>query len=223
MILLHGFGCDGAFWAPQLAALQAAGHEVSAPDLPYHGGPVAGVAPSLQALAGWVLEASGGVPAVLAGHSMGGMIALQAARERPDLVSALVLVDAFPSLAVNASVLPGMFAPDTDLALRRWVERERERVVAGMGPGAHDALWDTVRAFDAGPWLPGIACPLLGIYGGRGMWGEDDAARLRCDLTLDRVRGTVSVAVVPAAGHFVGLECPEAVNWLMVDWLSALR
>ncbi len=54
LLLIHGMCCDSSFWEPQVAALSDAGYRVASPDLPWHGGPTAGVTPSLQGLSAWV-------------------------------------------------------------------------------------------------------------------------------------------------------------------------
>jgi len=221
-MLIHGFGCDCRFWEPQATALRAAGWDVATPDLPYHGGPTEGVEQSLQGLAAWVVGRLGGTPAVLIGHSMGGMMALQIAHDRPDLTRAIVLVDAFPSLSVVVPHLPGMFVPGLHRTVRRWIEDTREEVFRNMGQRVYGNLWPTVADFDAVDWLPAITCPALMVIGGRQLYRAEDAERLKADLLLDRLGGPCSVVVVPMTGHFLNLEEPEAVNGTILDWLGAL-
>ena len=51
------------------------------------------------------LEAGGGQPAILLGHSLGGMLSLMAARMRPDLVRCVLLLDAPVVAGWRASLL----------------------------------------------------------------------------------------------------------------------
>jgi hypothetical protein len=78
--------------------LQEQGHKVHTIDLPSHGAdqtPVAQV--SLKAYTDRVCEVLDGLdePAILVGHSMGGIAVSQSAEERPDKVKKLVYVTAF--------------------------------------------------------------------------------------------------------------------------------
>ncbi len=220
LLLIHGFVCDSRFWAPQEAFLHGLGYEVIAPDLPFHGGPTEGVRQSLEGLAEWVAETLLGEPAVLIGHSLGGMIALQIAHEHPSHVAGLGLVDSFPSLELNRELLPGMFRYSGPDDVRQWVEATRAQLLEQMTLPVYDVLWPTVLAFDARPWLATLACPVLGIYGGRGLYTAADGPRLGEQLGLGRTAGDAEVVVVEDAAHFVQLERPGAVNGALADWLS---
>lgn len=218
LLLIHGFGCDSRHWREQVDAL--AGHEVCAPDLPYHGGPAAGVAKSLEGLAEWLVETHLSEPATLVGHSLGGMIALQIVRQHPELVRGIALIDSFASLELNAEYLPGMFSEQMDKTVREWIGRNRAEIIENMSQATYDAIWPSVAAFDARPWLRDIRCPLLGIYGGRGRYGGSASEELKHHLLLDKVPGTVTVKVIPRAGHFVQLEYPREVNAALAQWLA---
>jgi len=97
IVLVHGAFAGAWCWEPVLPGLRAAGHDVEAVDLPGSGEdttPVAEV--SLDAYATRVCEVLAvGPPAVLVGHSMGGMVVTQAAARCPEHVAALVYVAAF--------------------------------------------------------------------------------------------------------------------------------
>lgn len=85
-LLVHG-GMGGAWcWERVIPGLRAAGHDAEAIDLPCHGTddtPLAQI--TLYRYAEAVCDALvAGPPAVLAGHSMGGMVITQAAARRPD-------------------------------------------------------------------------------------------------------------------------------------------
>jgi pimeloyl-ACP methyl ester carboxylesterase len=97
IVLVHGAFAGAWCWAPVLPGLRAAGHTVETLDLPGSGEdrtPVAEI--TLDAYAERVCEAlAAGLPAVLAGHSMGGMVITQAAARSPELISSLIYVAAF--------------------------------------------------------------------------------------------------------------------------------
>lgn len=219
VLLIHGFGCDARFWEPQTAALRAAGHDVSAPDLPYHGGPTEGIDKSLQGLAGFVAGLVVEQPAVLVGHSLGGMISLHVWHEHPERVAGIALIDSFPSLQLNSAYLPGMYADGMDPELRGWVEATREEIIGRMPQAVYDEIWPSVAAFDARPWLAEIRYPVLGVYGGRELYREGEEARLCGDLQLDRIAGQLTMRIVAGAGHFVNLEAPAEVSEALVEWM----
>ena len=97
-VLVHG-GFSGAWiWLPLIDSLKAAGHLVEAFDLPGMGDDRtsrSGV--SLDSYASRVCEVLAAVsePACVVGHSVGGIVATQAAARCPERVAALVYVAAF--------------------------------------------------------------------------------------------------------------------------------
>lgn len=97
IVLVHGAFAGAWCWDPVLPGLREAGHSVQALDLPGSGRdrtPVGDV--NLTAYAESVCRAlSEGSPALLVGHSMGGMVVTQAAALCPESVAALVYVAAF--------------------------------------------------------------------------------------------------------------------------------
>jgi len=97
IVLVHGAFGGAWCWERVTGPLERAGHGVETLDLPGAGDdqtPVEGV--TLEACAARVCEVlDRGGPAVLVGHSMGGVVITQAAALRPHLVSSLVFVSAF--------------------------------------------------------------------------------------------------------------------------------
>src|SRR6266478_2887275 len=97
-VLVHG-GFSGAWiWLPLIDTLREAGHVVEAFDLPGMGDDHTSASEvSLDSYAGRVCEvlAANSEPAIVVGHSMGGIVATQAAARSPKRVAALVYVAAF--------------------------------------------------------------------------------------------------------------------------------
>ena len=89
LLLLHGASLSAEVWSYQLRDL-ALSHRVIALDLRGHGRSTAGVeGVTISAMARDVAEVLAALDlehAVLAGHSMGGMVCLRAARGHPDLL-----------------------------------------------------------------------------------------------------------------------------------------
>ena len=97
IVLVHGAFGRAACWDRVAPGLRAAGHTVEAIDLPGQGDdPTPVEEATLDRYADRVCEAlAAGPPAVLVGHSMGGMVITQAAARCPSHVSRLVYVAAF--------------------------------------------------------------------------------------------------------------------------------
>jgi pimeloyl-ACP methyl ester carboxylesterase len=87
IVLVHGAWADGSSWAAVTAKLQREGFTVNA--VP---NPLRGVASDAQYLEDYLATVAG--PVVLVGHSYGGMVITDAARENAN-VQALVYVDAY--------------------------------------------------------------------------------------------------------------------------------
>lgn len=96
-VLVHGAFGGAWCWEPVLPGLRARGHQAEAIDLPGSGQDATPVGEVTLARYGErVCQAlAAGPPALLVGHSMGGMAITQAAGRRPDLAAGLVYVAAF--------------------------------------------------------------------------------------------------------------------------------
>lgn len=111
MVLVHGFKLSHVSWQ-YVARLLSTHYHVYAIDLPGFGmTPLAGRPATLKAYAevvGRFIEKVIGGPAILVGHSMGGLISVMTAAARPELVSRLVLANAAfpkpPHVKANAAI-----------------------------------------------------------------------------------------------------------------------
>lgn len=116
-VLVHGAFHGGWCWERIAEPLRSEGHEVFTPDLPPHGFDGTRLRDIRnEHLADRVIEALElcSEPAILVGHSMGGIPISAAAEMRPDLVRELVFLAAV-MLPNGASVLTefGQHAPDS--------------------------------------------------------------------------------------------------------------
>ena len=128
--LLHGVTSSASTWWRLGPALAAAGWDVTAVDLPGHGeGPRPSDDPAIMsALAEGAVGALPAQLTALVGHSLGAIVALEAAARYPKLAAGLVLEEP-----------PGMAELDTAL-LAAGVEAE------GKAAKAHrEAYWERVR------------------------------------------------------------------------------
>ncbi|GIF17363.1 pimeloyl-ACP methyl ester carboxylesterase [Actinoplanes tereljensis] len=144
LLLVHGLGASRHTWDRVLGEL-AATHTVIAPDLPGHGDSDAPAGDySLGALAASlrdVLVALGHSSATVAGHSLGGGVALQFAYQFPERTDRLVLISSGglgPQLtpALRVVTLPGAPALVAGVAmLPERVTRWFLSAVASIAPG----------------------------------------------------------------------------------------
>jgi len=114
-VLVHGAWYGGWCWEKVAPLLEAEGHRVDAVDLPGRGtNPAPPAEMTLAANARHVADRAlaAGEPAILVGHSMGGIVISQAAELVPESVSALVYVTAF--LPANGQSLPQLGEGDEE-------------------------------------------------------------------------------------------------------------
>ena len=98
IMLIHGAWHGADCWARLIPLLRARGHEVLAPDLPGMGADTTPLA--RLTMADWVAAVTNAIratpgPAVLVGHSRGGMVISVVAEAAPELVSRLIYLTAF--------------------------------------------------------------------------------------------------------------------------------
>src|SRR4051812_15940567 len=108
VVFLHGAGFDQSTWALHSRWFAHHGHAVLAPDLPGHGRSAGPALRSIAEMADWtiaLLSAAGVEKAHLVGHSMGSLIALDAAARHPQRVSALSLIGTAAAMTVGPDLL----------------------------------------------------------------------------------------------------------------------
>jgi pimeloyl-ACP methyl ester carboxylesterase len=126
LVLVHGWGGSQRIWASQVDDL-AQRYTVVTVDLGGHGlsgrpakASLAGLAQDLVA----VLDAVGARRVVLIGHSMGGLVSLLAAKERPQMVAGMIGAEAFyypPAKQESWQALLGQLAADFPTVCRSFL------------------------------------------------------------------------------------------------------
>lgn len=227
-VLLHAFPLDGSMWAEVAATLRAAGHEVMTPDLRGFGGASLGDdPPDLERMADDVLALLGDRPAILAGCSMGGYVALAIARRRPELVAGLALVDTkatadaqpardnrerVAALAESgrdwsAGMLEGLLGETTRATRPEVMAFVRDGLARASGPTVAWAQRAMAARPDAREGLAALEIPLVVIVG-----DEDTVSPLAEQELILGAAASARLVVIPAAGHLTPLEAPEAVG-----------
>jgi pimeloyl-ACP methyl ester carboxylesterase len=107
-IFIHGAQNDHSVWCLQTRYFAHHGLNVLALDLPGHGRSKGKACTSVEAMAAWLLEVMDAVgvdKALMVGHSMGSLIALEASHMAPARVSQLALVGTTYPMKVSDALL----------------------------------------------------------------------------------------------------------------------
>ena len=229
LILLPGLASDARMWQDQLAALPARWRA--------HVTDVHARHASIHAMAAALLAEHPG-DLVLCGASMGGIVAMEVARQAPQRIHGMAL------LGTNAR-------PETDD-----VRQLREAAIAFFEQGRvlevlrlnvplafHSSrLGDTrlTQAYldfvmdagaqqlvrqnraiigrpDARLHLPALACPVLVMCG-----DSDQLTPPECSREIAGLVPHAQLEMVPDCGHMLTMERPEIVNQLLLRWLELL-
>jgi len=220
LVLLHGAGGDHLSWPSQVRRL--AGFRVYGPDLPGHGkskgSGLQRIGAYGEAVLSWMLALD--LPRIfIAGHSMGGAVALWIARHHPELFHGLVLMSTGSTLPVNLSLIEELttpqgfptavdticrwsFSPKADSRLVENVKKEMLKTRPSVLGGDFRAC----DAYDLREELAELMLPTLILVG-----EEDKMTPVRFSEGLrDGIKGA-ELAVVRGAGHMLPLEEPDQV------------
>jgi len=239
LVFLHGVGGGHHAWERQLPHFAQLGYPSHAWDQPGYG-ESATVEPydfeQVSAALRRLIEALGGEPVVLVGHSMGGMVAQEAYARFPELVKALVLCFTSPAFAgadtafarefiaarlapleagltmaeIAARLMPTMRGSRSDpagLALA-------ERVMAAVPPETYRKAVRMLTTFDRRRELAAIRVPTLLIAGTDDRTAPPEVMR----KMAQKIPGAEFV-LLEGCGHLGPMDQPQAFNAALEDFL----
>jgi pimeloyl-ACP methyl ester carboxylesterase len=224
VVLVHSALGDSRLWKRQVPAL-AEQFEVVTPDLPGWGATPMPAEPF--SLVDYV---AGFLPGALVGNSFGGAVALRTALAHQDRVDRLVLIGAgLPTwdwtesmrgyfAAEEAAIEAGDLDAAAEVNLDFWVAPEHRDEVRPQQrralelQTAHeepDVIWPEM------PELSSLEVPTLVVVG-----SEDKPDFLAIGQHLAEQIPGAELAIVEGAGHLVGLDRPDELNALLLEFLQ---
>lgn len=233
IIFIHGSGDSARVWRPQLEQL-GSHHMVYAIDLPGHGErpdtlpaevTIWNFAQSAREIIQNELTIDHPIKPVIAGHSLGGAIALSLALEHPTELSGLILIGTGARLRVLPEVLASTSATPQEARrrlIKAGVTREHAETISPMiwseqvepGPIIIHRDLAACNIFDCMARLPEIRLPTLIICG-----TEDRATPAKYSQYLhEHIEGSI-LQLIPHAAHYVFREQPETVNRAIHEWM----
>ncbi len=239
VVFIHGAQHDHSVWILQSRYLAHHGYNVLALDLPGHvrsgGAPLT----SVEEMALWViaaLDAAGVKQASLVGHSMGSLIAIEAAGIAPERITKLALIGTAVPMKVGPDLLTAT-RDDEHLAQDMvniwshstyaakpsnpgpgfWIIGSNLRLMQRIKPGAMHADFNACNAYTRGlERAAAITCPALLMLG-----NDDIMTQPRTARELQAALKNARTVHIPACGHSLMAERPDAVLDALKEFLVA--
>lgn len=237
LVFLHGWGGDREYWKNQADAF-AADHTVVTVDQAGHGASgndrktwtVEALAADVEA----VVKELGLKRVILVGHSMGGSVALRAAKRLPGTVVAVVGVDTLQDAELKrpeelvksltgglekdfkgtvGGMFGGMLAEKSDAALKEWLGAK----AAGRDPAVAVALIRDLFALDLKTAFKEAKVPVRCINSAGGFQFYTPTA-----VETNRKYADFDAVTIADVGHYPMLEKPKEFNEKFRDVLKGL-
>ncbi|WP_020474836.1 alpha/beta fold hydrolase [Zavarzinella formosa] len=228
LVFLHGWGGDREYWKNQAAAF-AGDYRIVAIDQAGHGESQTGrkesTVAALAADVETVVKDLGLKRVILVGHSMGGPVALAAAKRLPGTVVAVIAVDTlqnaeakFPAelgaklLAgmekdfkgtIRAGFFTGLLPEKADPELAGWLAKKAE----AQEPKMAVALMRDIFTLDTAKLLKEAKAPVRCINSGGGYAFFNPTA-----VEINKKYADFTAVSIDAVGHYPMLEKPEEFN-----------
>lgn len=221
LVLLPGLVCDKAVWEKQVAVFSS-DYNIIIPDLSNAATPAAMVEAALE-----------NAPAsfALAGHSMGGWVALMVMQAAPERVNKLALLntcatkDSKEKVESRLNMIAMLQAGDVDALLQRLlsvyihqqhcVSDVRQMILRNLHAFVNQEIAMLARE-SCEPVLPHIDCETLVISANQDkLFSLDDAKRLSNPIKF------ATLVCIDNCGHLSPMEAPDAVNFHLRQWLAS--
>jgi pimeloyl-ACP methyl ester carboxylesterase len=232
LILTHGYSSASTMWQGQIEALSKQ-HQLILWDMRGHGqsdypaDPTAYSEALTVADIAALLDEVGAARAIVGGLSLGGYMSLAFYRAHPERVSALLIIDTGPGFKKDdarevwnerARATADRFDRE-GLDVLKSASRERSTVnhrdASGLARAARGML--TQRDAKVIEVLPEVKVPALVVVG-----ADDTPFLAASDYMAAKIPGARK-AVIPAAGHAVNIDQPQAFIEAVMPFLDGLR
>ena len=229
LILLPGLACDHRLWEAQWPVLPSTMQPVVTTVHARHD--------TIESMASALLAEHVG-PLVLCGASMGGMIAMEAARQAPGRIAGLALLGTSPrpetpDMRVLRSAAIELFErgdvrdviePNVAFAFhpaqaadQAMVQRYLDMVLEAGAAQLISQNRAVMQRPDATRHLATVRCPVLVIYG-----DSDRLTPPECSLEIVGLLPRADLVRVPTCGHMLTMEKPAFVNAALLRWLQKI-
>jgi pimeloyl-ACP methyl ester carboxylesterase len=237
LVFIHGWSCDSNYWREQVPVFKQR-YSVVTVDLAGHGGTDGNRADwTIGNFGQDVATALSAVPAeqiILVGHSMGGPVAIEAARKLGKRVIGIIGVDTFNSVGA-----PAPSKAQVDALLKSFeadfIGQTRQFVTEHLfAPTANHELANKV-AYDMSLSPPRVALPSLRAVLEYDFTGplkdisvpvvaiDSDLGEPVNEARIRRVLPKFHATVITGVGHFLMMEDPARFNAALESEIQALR
>jgi pimeloyl-ACP methyl ester carboxylesterase len=238
VVFVHGAGLDHSWWGLQSRYFGYHGYNVVAVDLPAHGRSAGPALTSIGEMADWVrkvLDQRKIASAILVGHSMGALVALEFAARHPQAVEKIALIGAAYPMKVSEAFLDAArrneqaafdmetiwgHAAQVPLAGNpspgMWMYGDTLARLARLAPGVLHADLAACNAYADGMAAAAkVKCPALFIVGARDVMTPPRAAQ----ALAGAIAGSRTVTIGPS-GHSLMAEAPDATLDALIGFLG---
>lgn len=238
VLFIHGAAHDHSVWALQSRYFAYHGWNALAVDLPGHGRSAGKPFSSIVALTNWIedfMDAAGIAETSVVGHSMGSLVALEAAVRYPSRIRRVAMIGTAIPMPVTDVLLSTSQAndhvayeminvfshsPRAQIGGNRvpgaWIMGSGVRLMERSGPDVLHADFTACNDYENGLDAAAKAsCPFLLVLGQRDLMTPPRAAREAVAKFSN-----VKTVVLDGAGHALMSEQPDAVLDALIEFLK---